>query len=675
MSSTRHTVILALVMLVGSLNWVHAEDTTTLGELIVEPPTLICLGFVLPFEGDDNINATAELVYRKKGETTWRKALPPMRTDGRVIDYNGAGAWIGSGGKSGHSSMAARFKELVEACKKDDKELAETIIKGRDEKERPLWYLSPLAFAGSIFDLESDTEYECKVKITDKDGVKGEAERVFTARTRAEPQPYAKGRIRHLGGPSVERNGRKVNPQDGNPVFADLTAAYEGTGFASSPDPVQPGDIILVHAGVYKLVHPKPHTKPPVLRLGHWAGTQGRRPKNDTIYSSWKLTHAGEPGKPITIKAAGDGEAVFDGQGANAIFDVREAHHHIFEGLTVRNGECAFWAGSASRKDDSRGYDQYFNPGEESTDAAVRFLTIRRCHIEDFWNGVTCGSNKGRGIIITDCVLKGRLKDDISTENENSAYAVELWGKGHTVCYNDISASFDAVDFRSKISDVEEERTSAVDCYNNRIHWIGDNMIIFAGYTNQRAMRNLCIDCPRQVWGGQPVMQGPAYFIRNIAYRADSWKNNLGPVGLVVYHNTMIPYNRVGFEIGVTNNKGYLRNANFVDILFDTTSNDRLFRFGYLYNFFVSGNLFVDWRRDKDALERTFVKVAPINDKEKFPSPRDYDVDVRLRENSPAIDAANEVLPNVNDDFLGKAPDLGAIEFGKPLPHYGPRTE
>jgi hypothetical protein len=30
-------------------------------------------------------------------------------------------------------------------------------------------------------------------------------------------------------------------------------------------------------------------------------------------------------------------------------------------------------------------------------------------------------------------------------------------------------------------------------------------------------------------------------------------------------------------------------------------------------------------------------------------------------------------LPNVNDDFGGSAPDLGAYEIDAPLPHYGPR--
>jgi hypothetical protein len=30
-------------------------------------------------------------------------------------------------------------------------------------------------------------------------------------------------------------------------------------------------------------------------------------------------------------------------------------------------------------------------------------------------------------------------------------------------------------------------------------------------------------------------------------------------------------------------------------------------------------------------------------------------------------------LPTVNDDFAGAAPDLGALETGRPDPHYGPR--
>jgi hypothetical protein len=48
------------------------------------------------------------------------------------------------------------------------------------------------------------------------------------------------------------------------------------------------------------------------------------------------------------------------------------------------------------------------------------------------------------------------------------------------------------------------------------------------------------------------------------------------------------------------------------------------------------------------------------------------DFDFRLKPNSVAVDSGL-VLPNVNDDFTGKAPDLGALEVGQPMPVYGPR--
>ena len=47
-------------------------------------------------------------------------------------------------------------------------------------------------------------------------------------------------------------------------------------------------------------------------------------------------------------------------------------------------------------------------------------------------------------------------------------------------------------------------------------------------------------------------------------------------------------------------------------------------------------------------------------------------LDFRLRPGAAAIDAGL-ILPNVNDDFTGAAPDLGALEYGQPIPIYGPR--
>jgi hypothetical protein len=49
------------------------------------------------------------------------------------------------------------------------------------------------------------------------------------------------------------------------------------------------------------------------------------------------------------------------------------------------------------------------------------------------------------------------------------------------------------------------------------------------------------------------------------------------------------------------------------------------------------------------------------------------DLDFRLQPGSAAIDAGME-LPGITDGFTGRAPDLGAYELDRPLPHYGPRS-
>jgi hypothetical protein len=48
------------------------------------------------------------------------------------------------------------------------------------------------------------------------------------------------------------------------------------------------------------------------------------------------------------------------------------------------------------------------------------------------------------------------------------------------------------------------------------------------------------------------------------------------------------------------------------------------------------------------------------------------DLSFRLRRDGRAVDAGIFV-PNVNDSFTGRAPDLGAYEVDQPPPIYGPR--
>ena len=45
-------------------------------EFLIDPPTLMNLGFEWFIQGDENRNATVAVSYRKKGETAWKPALP-----------------------------------------------------------------------------------------------------------------------------------------------------------------------------------------------------------------------------------------------------------------------------------------------------------------------------------------------------------------------------------------------------------------------------------------------------------------------------------------------------------------------------------------------------------------------------------------------------------------------
>jgi hypothetical protein len=48
------------------------------------------------------------------------------------------------------------------------------------------------------------------------------------------------------------------------------------------------------------------------------------------------------------------------------------------------------------------------------------------------------------------------------------------------------------------------------------------------------------------------------------------------------------------------------------------------------------------------------------------------DLNFALKPTATAVDAG-VIIPTVNDDYAGKAPDLGALETGRAAPHYGPR--
>ncbi len=67
-----------------------------------------------------------------------------------------------------------------------------------------------------------------------------------------------------------------------------------------------------------------------------------------------------------------------------------------------------------------------------------------------------------------------------------------------------------------------------------------------------------------------------------------------------------------------------------------------------------------------------FAQVSPPNQANPYQVYHAADLDFQLRPGGKAVDAG-VVIPTVNEDFVGKAPGLGALESGAPPPRYGPR--
>jgi hypothetical protein len=103
-------------------------------------------------------------------------------------------------------------------------------------------------------------------------------------------------------------------------MLATLALTQAGPGAETGA-----GDVIVVHAGLLYKGDRRNYVDP----------------LSTTFDGAYLLTAKGTPDRPVVIKAAGDGEVIFDGDGAFRLFDVMAADYHIFEGLTIRNAEVA----------------------------------------------------------------------------------------------------------------------------------------------------------------------------------------------------------------------------------------------------------------------------------------------------------------------------------------------
>ena len=672
------------VGILASLCLTAAENKTRPGELVIDPPTLINLGFEWVIEGDDNRNAAVEVSYRKKGETQWKQALPLLRLQGERIF----------------------------------------------QTEGVFDVISPNMFAGSILDLESDTAYEARFVMSDPDGFVGQsgktATRTLTVRTRPEPQPYSGGRVFHVYPPDYK--GAKSEPS-----FNALMCAYNyycggGDTVTAGRPRVRPGDIILVHAGLYKY-HPEYYT--------------GDRTINSTtpFEGTYYLTARGTPDKPIVIKGAGDGEVIFDGNGNYNLFNVKAGDYNYFEGVTIRNTDIAIWAGT-----------QFI--------AGSKGLTVKKCRFENVAFGVFTNYAGSSNFYIADNYFYGR-DDSKHLFGWNGPFwaqfngidgqkfppvlasytAVRLYGPGHVVAYNYVADFHDGIDVETYGNpdgshaidgphypprEYWDRRPVSIDFYNNYMTNFHDNAFEIDGSMhNVRVMRNMMINSASHPFCNQPAIGGPVYWIRNIAYHAPGGSTRMtnGAAGVLFYNNTILTETAAGSSANAHWRNNLMLGENSTPAIFSVNTNTNYsssdyngFRpnpgapFSFQWNS-PPWNIPADYRgliergpgrgpgADRSLEIRQFATLAEYSRATKQDQHSilvDYDIfinaprldakdlktvqklykaedlDFRLKPGSAAADRG-VALHNVTDGFAGQAPDLGALEIGQAPPHYGPR--
>lgn len=636
------------------------QSSTIPGDFVIDPPTLVSLGFAWKISGDDNRNARVDVSYRKKGELQWRKGLPMLRLQHEQV-YGGAPR---DGGKHFYS------------------------------------FVAPNMFAGSILNLEPGTQYECRFVLSDPDGVKGKAEKTVTARTRTEPEPAAGGHVYH-----VYPFGYKGVKQE--PAFTGLLAAYYMGSDQSDhsnvmPARVQPGDIILVHAGVYK------------DSRFVYGGFDRNTPAYGTPFDgTYYLTQSGTAEMPIVIKGAGDGEVVFDGDGCQNLFNLMAGNYNYFEGITVRNTNVAFLLGIKNI-------------------AGASGFTLKHSRLENIGRGVQDDWSGSKNFYIADNVFIGRHDPNklLSWTDApiwakfpgypsliTSEYAVKVYGQGHVVAHNYVANWHDGIDIATygdpdgTPNPIPDRFPVSIDFYNNDFSNMADNCIeADGGARNIRVFANRCFNSAQGSFSAQPTFGGPLYFYRNLVYNGITGgplKFIDTPAGVLVYQNTFIGQGRL---MRPASNVHFLNNVflgdGYVDPVFNVSTYTNYSTSDY--NGFRPNPGVKDafeWNSppfeiaadyEHDPVTRRFqsldeyrqathqeqhsmlvdydafvnVRIPDKSDPQHLYKPEDFDF--RLKAGSPAIDAGT-ILPSINDDFTGRAPDLGAYELDRPLPHYGPR--
>jgi hypothetical protein len=325
----------------------------------------------------------------------------------------------------------------------------------------------------------------------------------------------------------------------------------------------------------------------------------------------------------------------------------------------------------------------------------ARNCVIRRCSINSVY-GIVADKPGAFNCYFSDNVITGTCKwadKAMGAFGDNIGEGIQITGSGNVICFNRVTG------FRDCISTMEGDRATdqvGFDIYNNDIYRADDDGIEsdFC-ISNCRIFRNRLTNCYVGI-SSQPSLGGPDYFVRNVMYNMvhGAFKLKNGCRGDVVLHNTVVKigaglgcnepmdfeYFRNNLAIGGSNGGvnwgGYGAGKPSATYILSPGKHssfdyDAVGVYGTEYVAKIGGKPFSAVEPhgiEKITLDETFQCVDFPNP----PIPEREVPDLRPKPDSKVVDAGVKI-PNINDDYKGKAPDCGAYEAGQELPHYGPR--
>jgi MYXO-CTERM domain-containing protein len=304
---------------------------------------------------------------------------------------------------------------------------------------------------------------------------------------------------------------------------------------------------------------------------------------------------------------------------------------------------------------------------------------------------------------ICDNKLEGRLKWPAVYSDDGGMHAnddgIHVEGNGHVICHNDLLGFGDAMK-------TEQDGARAVDFYGNEVRSAYDNGVeLDASEGNVRCFRNRFTNTYATI-SFQPIFGGPAYAIRNVVVNVANEQmkfHALGgtppeePSGVLVYHNTFVsPTNALADHTSDSSHHFVIENNLFVSApsldgrTLDWTSPiddgtfdydgyypDGIFDFDFVGSGYQKVTSFAMARSTQPGFEPHGLLLTQPVFASGLVAPASYQTtlsppDVRLADGSNAIDHGI-VLPGIDGDYAGSAPDLGAVEHGCAMSLYGVR--